>query len=188
MGRTASPSPKLRVPPDHPHARGENWCITVQRPFHHGPSPRTWGERGRGRPPIVEVRTIPTHVGRTAIYSSGASVHTDHPHARGENGDCGCCAHLRVGPSPRTWGEQEHGRGEQGRKRTIPTHVGRTLSLRPSAGIATDHPHARGENALARFAIKSRDGPSPRTWGERLRHTSSRTCHRTIPTHVGRTT
>ena len=50
---------------DHPHARGEN-CA-------------------RGRSISVLIRTIPTHVGRTARASSCDRACADHPHARGEN-------------------------------------------------------------------------------------------------------
>ena len=73
---------------------------------------------------------------------------------------------------------------------------------------ASDHPHARGENAPAARRHGDRAGPSPRTWGERTSsaiHVDAASDHphargenvcsadvavdamRTIPTHVGRT-
>ena len=35
------------------------------------------------------------------------------------------------------------------KERTIPTHVGRTVSLAVTTSDNPDHPHARGENDLA---------------------------------------
>ena len=71
--------------------------------------------------------------------------------------------------------------------RTIPTHVGRTGAWTWRARAKADHPHARGENALPSTLRRHRNGPSPRTWGERARSVRNKVAGRTIPTHVGRT-
>ena len=51
----------------------------------------------------------------------------------------------------------------------------------------TDHPHIRGENCdkLRVFGILF--GPSPHTWGKRLRLLRVGGSVRTIPTYVGKT-
>ena len=152
-------------------------------------------------------RTIPTRVGRTSLPAAGAHAGTDHPHARGENPNCGGNTVNSCGPSPRAWGEPMMHKNRFGTERTIPTRVGRTPSrLRARLEVRTiptrvgrtnspatalsviaDHPHARGENR-ARIGSRERiDGPSPRAWGEPAQCPAVAVARRTIPTRVGRT-
>ncbi len=154
------------------------------------------------------VRTIPTHVGRTAaaiLASSRASDHPhargenestrqimcitpDHPHARGENCIADRWCGSPYGPSPRTWGEPSTDVPAPTVGRTIPTLVGRTQTVDGVRWCESDHPHARGENAM-RCLYGSWDcGPSPRTWGELHYSAIGGPACGTIPTHVGRTT
>jgi len=128
VGRTGGWGRLLRQAADHPHARGEN-----ARPFmiasgSRGPSPRTWGELDLQHGQDVQIRTIPTHVGRTSSGQSGSQRTTDHPHARGENRKTTTRDAAEDGPSPRTWGELAGDPGRTLRGRTIPTHVGRTAT------------------------------------------------------------
>ena len=172
---------------DHPHARGENvsrgafWAASI------GPSPRTWGERSEAAVRAFNLRTIPTHVGRTNQASANKRHAPDHPHARGENGRPEGFPDEPGGPSPRTWGEPDTILIWPTMWRTIPTHVGRTP--RPWTGLTAtaDHPHARGENSIPPENYPGNHGPSPRTWGERRPERNRAAIHRTIPTHVGRT-
>jgi len=94
---------------------------------------------------------------------------------------------MQCGPSPRTWGERGGHPGRALDRRTIPTHVGRTSLADCRAPSPADHPHARGENRPRSPPQSITAGPSPRTWGERLRGRKSLALSRTIPTHVGRT-
>jgi len=71
--------------------------------------------------------------------------------------------------------------------RTIPTHVGRTSSVRAKRISCADHPHARGENELRGNLLEILYGPSPRTWGELRVSVNQINRDRTISTHVGRT-
>src|SRR5450759_295626 len=172
---------------DHPHARGENRFHAVVPACNRGPSPRAWGERRPGYPSRSPARTIPTRVGRTRCARSRPMMHSDHPHARGENKNTAGHALYSPGPSPRAWGEQrvhlEHGRDS----RTIPTRVGRTTTPTHQVATKADHPHARGENESALCAASRNSGPSPRAWGERNIITDRMGGIRTIPTRVGRT-
>ena len=153
---------------DHPHARGENADISAARAAETGPSPRTWGERDRHRHSGAELRTIPTHVGRTPKRSPAGCIASDHPHARGENVLFAVAHRASPGPSPRTWGERRRYAGSEVVFRTIPTHVGRTPKRVLLPTLVSDHPHARGENSHHRRFCPRLCGPSPRTWGEPL--------------------
>ena len=176
----------MTVLTDHPHARGrQTGCMgkggrSRTIPTHVG---RTRSAPGATR----RTRTIPTHVGRTREVPVGSARHADHPHARGENPTMPAANIPTDGPSPRTWGERPASRAVSFRLRTIPTHVGRTISRYPPCHPHADHPHARGENALVNVPTVNYRGPSPRTWGERDDRVTVNRRHRTIPTHVGRT-
>jgi len=65
VGRTSRTSRKRNLRTDHPHARGENCAHGCTLNHDTGPSPRTWGERIITTNDPGNVRTIPTHVGRT---------------------------------------------------------------------------------------------------------------------------
>ena len=147
VGRTLSINTASISKADHPHARGENFLKTLSRATVLGPSPRTWGERAPPRPGPERWRTIPTHVGRTSRPSPATDISSDHPHARGENARMVDPVTNKLGPSPRTWGERISIHKEVWGIRTIPTHVGRTVSHSVGVSRRTDHPHARGENS-----------------------------------------
>ena len=136
---------------------------------------------------IRDLRTIPTHVGRTDYRQCLVGIRSDHPHARGENVSIFCNPPAPSGPSPCTWGELAHRERGLRSNRTIPTHVGRTMFFLRQAKPSTDHPHARGENPTPGEDYYTAIGPSPRTWGERRSSGKTRRPARTIPTHVGRT-
>jgi len=65
--------------------------------------------------------------------------------------------------------------------------VGRTAADPGNVVVASDHPHARGENYDPDDETQIEIGPSPRTWGERIKAIALQSGWRTIPTHVGRT-
>src|SRR5262249_29969131 len=94
-------------------------------------------------------RSIPTHVGTTAVRRVGLQRPVVHPHARGDNTGEPFGTPGSYGPSPRTWGQrrvvQEPGRLH----RSIPTHVGTTSPRRRRRPPRPVHPHARGDNKNA---------------------------------------
>jgi len=74
-------------------------------------------------------------------------AYSDHPHGRGENAAGRAAGDGLAGPSPRAWGKLHELDAADDAGRTIPTGVGKTLSLW-AAGLAyRDHPHGRGENS-----------------------------------------
>ncbi len=105
VGRTMPGRQDAGAHPDHPHARGENGSLTTFCRCDTGPSPRTWGELGFRNGGMADIRTIPTHVGRTELPFPLKLESPDHPHARGENSFLLRAAFSARGPSPRTWGE-----------------------------------------------------------------------------------
>ncbi len=85
------------------------------------------------------------------------------------------------------WGELRVTIADKHVRRTIPTRVGRTESLRRNQPSAPDHPHACGENSFASSSASCSFGPSPRVWGEHDGYLPLVDSLRTIPTRVGRT-
>ena len=137
------------IPPcrsDHAHARGENSVRIQGGRLRDGPSPRAWGEHELVSLYCVAIRTIPTRVGRTEAPN--------------------ICGDWCFGPSPRAWGEQHAHTVGLDSLRTIPTRVGRTRMICCALNGRSDHPHARGENAITGARFGSSSGPSPRAWGE----------------------
>ena len=168
VGKTASSAAVYALHSDHPHGRGENWTVPVV-PFQIcGPSPRAWGKPSTVPLGGVNVRTIPTGVGKTLLVSHRHSSISDHPHGRGENKsskDFDCGVH---GPSPRAWGKLRIHHQLRPIRRTIPTGVGKTSARARMLDIFTDHPHGRGENNSPGKRRHCRNGPSPRAWGKRI--------------------
>ncbi len=136
---------------------------------------------------VLGCRTIPTRVGRTRCTVMHRRAESDHPHAGGENTLDQLFPWWDRGPSPRGWGELSASCIVYMFNRTIPTRVGRTRWTSCSPGGIADHPHAGGENRLAKIGVDRNRGPSPRGWGERTGIQGAQILGRTIPTRVGRT-
>ena len=149
----------------HPHARGEQVCISCISCWRVGSSPRTWG----------------TGSGEWLGHRDG----TVHPHARGEQQASGITLAKNRGSSPRTWGTGAATRNTPPDSRFIPTHVGNSSALFFQSGAMTVHPHARGEQLVKLKISVCISGSSPRTWGTAdFLHAGSQLL-RFIPTHVG---
>ena len=149
----------------HPHARGEQFKAKWAEIKSNGSSPRTWGT-GCGASPA----------------SAASAVH---PHARGEQIIKRRELRAEGGSSPRTWGTAGHARHQPALVRFIPTHVGNRFHPRSGRRAGAVHPHARGEQILARRKSGEYRGSSPRTWGTGRHRASVCTVVRFIPTHVG---
>ena len=91
--------------PGHPHASGESYLRTWPFTTAVGSSPREWGKLdGSGRS-VLEMRVIPTRVGKAFIASPSASSTSGHPHASGESSVFDCDKFSLAGSSPREWGK-----------------------------------------------------------------------------------
>ena len=93
-----------------------------------------------------------------------------------------CC-----GSSPHAWGILDLGRGENFRRRFIPTCVGNTLASRGGLGVRPVHPHMRGEYKILLTQPYPCSGSSPHAWGIHMQCHYSLGDARFIPTCVGNT-
>ena len=176
-----------RISSVHPHACGEHQDVGVRQECDDGSSPRMWGTRKRIQIAYEVNRFIPTHVGNTCLLSLGVSRGAVHPHACGEHTYKSVRAYNNAGSSPRMWGTHHTGGQGIGHDRFIPTHVGNTGRVVPTASRASVHPHACGEHASAAAHRCLQLGSSPRMWGTPLWRPVSVGWRRFIPTHVGNT-
>ena len=69
--------------------------------------------------------------------------------------------------------------------RIIPTRVGTSDIADSGRTEKKDHPHACGDKGNAFLFIKSREGSSPRVWGQGANGSTGETVKRIIPTRVG---
>ena len=106
MGFTPNGYEQHTGQPVHPHACGVYNVAILQAVTMYGPSPRMWGLLSQGEARIDLERSIPTHVGFTAMASGAQSG--------------------QYGPSPRMWGLRGPGDLPRPEARSIPTHVGFT--------------------------------------------------------------
>ena len=172
---------------DHPHGRGENTQEARKTTDVAGPSPRAWG-----KPTGTDIAgggagTIPTGVGKTPGPGGPNSGPADHPHGRGENILARTGGGSGPGPSPRAWGKRSATGIHVADGRTIPTGVGKTISIYILVHFNTDHPHGRGENLFDHNPRRKSRGPSPRAWGKPNGAAWYQRDTGTIPTGVGKT-
>ena len=171
VGSTACGSERAGSPADHPHVRGEHVDHVLRLVTRGGPSPRAWGAPRLLPDRRSRVRTIPTCVGSTGLYSGRVSPAADHPHVRGEHVNHMVRRPRLSGPSPRAWGAPYRKNSRITSERTIPTCVGSTGYHHQATDANRDHPHVRGEHTSATSMAISCCGPSPRAWGApRNRH------------------
>ena len=108
VGTTSQFSSMLLSKSVHPHARGDNLGLPIPKAFAHGSPPRPWGQRnildistlsqrftptpvGTTQAEHIDIRRerfTPTPVGTTSIPLFPSTIHSVHPHARGDNAYC----------------------------------------------------------------------------------------------------
>ena len=91
------------------------------------------------------------------------------------------------GSPPRVWGKHlgEYRRGNG--KRFTPTRVGKTRAGVLISAVPPVHPHACGENGVARRGWARHGGSPPRVWGKRSSPIIPPASRRFTPTRVGKT-
>ena len=171
----------------HPHSRGENGNESGWPREFGGSSPLTRGKpRGNVSPPGTR-RLIPTHAGKTRDEGAATASPRAHPHSRGENARRDYAALRERGSSPLTRGKLLPKGATRTSTGLIPTHAGKTGTLRKGCANDTAHPHSRGENIECRPECDSDDGSSPLTRGKPPSQCPQRDQERLIPTHAGKT-
>ena len=155
-------------------------------PWLGGPSPRGWGNPGRGLDSSNLSRAIPTRVGKSRQRPLSGTTPAGHPHAGGEI-QRRAPHHCRAsGPSPRGWGNPPLPPGQKPNARAIPTRVGKSSSWFCAGAVMPGHPHAGGEIELVLGDLLRRFGPSPRGWGNLALTRWAVVLRRAIPTRVGK--
>ena len=191
----------------HPHRRGENReRIAVAHGCIDTP-PRAWGEHRPEPQHLSPQRHTPTGVGKTGLSSRGISDcrHTPtgvgrttsrrctrwrratHPHGRGENVARTVQTVTHLDTPPRAWGKPQLLMKSDPDIRHTPTGVGKTPSIVLDAGVATTHPHGRGENTKSGSAAGFGGDTPPRAWGKLSREQHLGIALRHTPTGVGKT-
>ncbi len=87
VGKTSHFLGWVSLPPDHPHGSGENSIKPYNDLVINGSSPREWGKPPHKLLPFLDIRIIPTGVGKTTPRSFILLTAPDHPHGSGENGN-----------------------------------------------------------------------------------------------------
>jgi len=170
MSPAASPTASPSV---HPHGRGDNEPDDHRQRRLHGSPPRAWGQWYFIASCVKPERFTPTGVGTIVGKLARRYANTVHPHGRGDNpgrvmrtdkpggsphgrGDNVDAAKrltIPTGSPPRAWGQLRIGRGRLVHPRFTPTGVGTIGRIAAITGIATVHPHGRGDNLLWRCLV-----------------------------------
>ena len=152
-----------------------------------GSSPRVRGKRRRERPHGPAAGLIPARAGKTNGRTAAARSEPAHPRACGENGTAGAGATRLSGSSPRVRGKRHPRRRRGHEDRLIPARAGKTTRGRENRLQRWAHPHACGENVLARHQLLHQAGSSPRVRGKRRGCPCSTGGWRLIPARAGKT-
>ena len=172
---------------DHPRSRGGNLAEMVRADAEKGPSPLARGKRGRRRPRLFELGTIPARAGETGCAVMPVRMPGDHPRSRGGNGACGRRAYWPAGPSPLARGKRGRLRKRKIKHGTIPARAGETSHRPVLFESVGDHPRSRGGNAAAWAAAVSDLGPSPLARGKPEAVLPTWLVRGTIPARAGET-
>ena len=145
-GKTGRGSQRTRATRAHPHSRGENYRLTIDRGAYTGSSPLMRGKPSLRRPRRGQNGLIPTHAGKTPNLSWRKSRSWAHPRSRGENVTCDSMFVGMRGSSPLTRGKHAAPHSTREQIGLIPAHAGKTSYGHQSGRAWPAHPRSRGEN------------------------------------------
>ena len=130
---------------DHPHAYGDKSILYVIRLVSLGSSPRVWGQvfAARGEPKFS--RIIPTRMGTSVPQYDFTRMAQDHPHAYGDKAIDSIDGEVKLGSSPRVWGQDCFPPCLSAVLRIIPTRMGTSSVSDSPQHTDEDHPHAYGD-------------------------------------------
>ena len=90
---------------DHPHAYGDKRNHLTELTNKEGSSPRVWGQAFYNVMFFSGNRIIPTRMGTSTIFKQSIFHTQDHPHAYGDKPCVFIMYVIRIGSSPRVWGQ-----------------------------------------------------------------------------------
>ena len=92
---------------------------------------------------------------------------------------------VRIGSSPRVWGQDSDILTKDGATGIIPTRMGTRVIKKASCVSLWDHPHAYGDKSGRHTKMLRHSGSSPRVWGQDNVYDRHNGTVRIIPTRVG---
>ena len=150
----------------HPRSRGENTSRAILNPALAGSSPLTRGKQQGDYRPMLELRLIPAHAGKTSPGRRSRPCCRAHPRSRGENFSRPKVTPLLPGSSPLTRGKRVLTPRPAALARLIPAHAGKTSTVYKDGEAVGAHPRSRGENSPHCRTAVARGGSSPLTRGK----------------------
>ena len=165
VGKTTRSGAPRGASRNHPHGRGEDFCIVRSATALLETPPRAWG-----RPLVVELgrlekRNTPTGVGKTCQKLLKIAIIEKHPHGRGEDRSARVRAWVVSETPPRAWGRPTSVYFWRGVFGNTPTGVGKTGFSTTEFARCWKHPHGRGEDEAWKAKIFYPSETPPRAWG-----------------------
>ena len=170
---------------DHPHAYGDKFNVDEVLSLVEGSSPRVWGQVKFCGTADKNTGIIPTRMGTSCRTNVTHSVIKDHPHAYGDKLSCLCLGCRVAGSSPRVWGQAAVTKANMEEIGIIPTRMGTRQRQNEQSAFREDHPHAYGDKRSRRRNSRSRNGSSPRVWGQEVFSARCNNALGIIPTRMG---
>ena len=174
-----------RMPPVHPHGRGDNALKCNNNGRKRGSPPRAWGQCSFAGDSARCDRFTPTGVGTIALKRFVVAAAAVHPHGRGDNFLVRTPALDGDGSPPRAWGQWGRYDHLQRLRRFTPTGVGTIAPGRRAPGCSPVHPHGRGDNSWRYAQVWCSRGSPPRAWGQCQQRRIAAHIVRFTPTGVG---
>ncbi len=144
-----------------------------------------WGQEVADKVCIKNTGIIPTRVGTRICVLLHSRFPWDHPHACGDKSFLKFPTIVRLGSSPRVWGQGYAEASWHRQAGIIPTRVGTSSASQARAAHSRDHPHACGDKVCAVDGYHNTLGSSPRVWGQGMCCRRLSQHLRIIPTRVG---
>ena len=135
---------------DHPHAYGDKLRSSYIAPHSNGSSPRVWGQASNQCFRSSAQRIIPTRMGTSSIGRRCSGGREDHPHAYGDKAIDSIDGEVKLGSSPRVWGQDCFPPCLSAVLRIIPTRMGTSSVSDSPQHTDEDHPHAYGDKISLR--------------------------------------
>ena len=171
----------------HPRSRGENSRVSPSPESVPGSSPLTRGKPDQDAKLTHIERLIPAHAGKTTTTRATRSRSKAHPRSRGENYGVEIELFDGYGSSPLTRGKPCARLEQDGDRRLIPAHAGKTQPATRCSSTSRAHPRSRGENQAPPAPVWEPPGSSPLTRGKPGTGSTARRTGGLIPAHAGKT-
>ena len=169
----------------YPHVCGATSSAYLATLWACGLSPRVWGNLSADGQYAPTRRPIPTCVGQPALYDSRVAGTRAYPHVCGATLNAMRSIRVRLGLSPRVWGNLLSLPPVILGLRPIPTCVGQPTSLCENGMTFRAYPHVCGATTTGLCGAMAKLGLSPRVWGNLGQRFSIPYAAGPIPTCVG---